>query len=1079
MPALTLSLLGGFRACLDARSLTLSKKAQALLAHLALSPGQGQTRARLAGLLWGDRADEQARNSLRQTLFELRRELGPDGERALAADHERVALTVGDLRVDALEFARLAEEDTPGALEGAAALYAGELLAGLVVKEEAFESWLYGERERLHELGLRALGALLAQQAAAGVTDRAIETALRLLALDPLRETAHRALMRLYASQGRGAAALRRYQICVETLWRELRVEPEPETKQLYQEILAQRSTQSPAGAGARRGSASATPLPGEPSLHLPLIGRVAELERARAELRGAGPGRGHVVAVLGEAGIGKTRLIEEITAGAARDGHRLIQGRAHPSEQILPFGLWVTALRGSQALDEPETLKGLAAPWRQELARLFPELGTRTSGARSGIDDHLRIFEAVGELLDLLARKQPLAVVLEDVHWADQTSLRLVAFLARRLRGERVSLLLTARVEEVDLSPFTRGILAELAREPGLAEIGLAPLARDETWELVRALAGRAGGAADPALEERVWRASEGNPLVVVETMRTLHERGPAALGDDLPIPEGVRRILGERLDRLSERPREVVGVAAVIGREFDLGILQEAAGLDARGIAEAMEELVRRRILHQDGEHIDFTHDRIRELAYDQVVEPRRRLLHAAVAAAIERQHAQDLEPHRAALAGHYRRALVWDKAVAHLGATASQAAERGAYRDAVGLFEEAFRAMDHLALDGPGLERAIEMRLETRDLLVTLGEISLGFGHLEEAERLARRLGDERRLAEVLYRISHSCWLVGDQSRALELCAQIHATATTLGDVHLRVMTDFRLGQVYNALGDYPRAVEYLERDLDVLPGMPNPSRSLGIPHVIRLTWLALSLAELGRFAEAVAVAERARGDAEVSLQRYTIFYAIFQLGRVHLVRGDAGRAVPTLEQSHALAETWQIGLMRATCADNLAHAYVLAGRHEAAGALLGEGLPAPRSYGASRAVSRGECFLALGRPGDAEAQAQAAIDLARRFGERGHEAKALCLLAAVRARQDGGGAEARRLYRDARTLAEELGMRPLVARCQLGLGRAAELEGDRSTAQTEIERATATFRELDMPYWLAQAQPALVS
>src|SRR4029453_936336 len=179
----------------------------------------------------------------------------------------------------------------------------------------------------------------------------------------PLRETAHRALMRLYASQGRGAAALRRYQICVETLWRELRVEPEPETKQLYQEILAQRSTQSPAGAGARRGSASATPLPGEPSLHLPLIGRVAELERARAELRGAGPRRGHAVAgpgggpgvaVLGEGGIGKTRLIEEITAGAARDGHRLIQGRAHPSEQILPFGPWVTPRPGGPARHDP-----------------------------------------------------------------------------------------------------------------------------------------------------------------------------------------------------------------------------------------------------------------------------------------------------------------------------------------------------------------------------------------------------------------------------------------------------------------------------------------------------------------------------------------------------------------------------------------------------------------------------------------------------------------------------------------------------------------------------------------------------
>ena len=456
---------------------------------------------------------------------------------------------------------------------------------------------------------------------------------------------------------------------------------------------------------------------------------------------------------------------------------------------------------------------------------------------------------------------------------------------------------------------------------------------------------------------------------------------------------------------------------------------------------------------------------------------IEPRRRLLHAAVAAAIERRHAPDLDAHRATLAGHYRRAQIWEKAVAHLRATASQAAERGAYRDAVRLFEDAIRAAEDLALDGRGLEEAIEMRLEARDLLVTLGEISLGVAHLEEAERLARRSGDERSLAGVLWRTSHSCWLVGDQARALELCAQVLATATKLGDVHLAGMTNFRFGQIHNALGDFPRAIEYLERGLEPPPGAPNPSRSLGVPHVIQRTWLALSLAELGHFDEAVAAAERARADAETEQQRYSIFYAIFQLGRVHLVRGDFARAVPILEQSHALAETWQIGLMRATCADNLAHAYVFAGRHEAAGALLHPGLPTPRSYGASRAVSRGECFLALGRSGDAAVQAQAAVELARRFGERAHEAKALCLLAAVHARQDDG-AEARRLYREAMTLGAALGMRPLVARCQLDVGRLAAAAGERSAGCAEIERAAATFRELDMPYWLAQAQPALV-
>ena len=1073
MAALSLCLFGGFRARLDDRPLTLSKKAQALLAYLALSPDRAQPRARLATLCWGDRSDEQARNSLRQTLFELRRVLGPAGEAALVVDHERVALAPALLRVDVLEFERLAAEDSLSALEGAAGLYGGELLAGLVVKDAAFDAWLDGQRERLRELGLRALNLLLARQAADGQTERAIETALRLVALDPLQEAAHRSLMRLYAAQGRGAAALRRYQVCVETLWRELRVEPEPETKQLYREILAQRTIQ------ASPRAARPSPSVGEATVHPPLVGRHRELASVRAELNRGGEGRARVVAILGEAGLGKTRLVDELVADAGREGIRLIQGRAHESERILPFGLWVGALRASHALADPELLKSLGAPWRQELARLFPEMGTRPGPARTGIDDHLRIFQAVGELLRALAQKGPLALVLEDAHWADETSLRLTAFLARRLAGTAVSMVLTARVEELDLAPFTRGILAEMSREPGLLEIRLLPLPRLETLELVRALAGRGGIAADPTLEERVWRASDGNPLIVVETMRTLHERGAASLSGELPIPDGVRRILRERLERLGERARGLVGIAAVIGREFDPGVLREAAGIDARELADAMEELVRRRLLHQTGEHFDFTHDRVRDVAYEEIGEPRRRMLHAAVAAAIERQHAHDLDAHRAALAGHYRHALAWDKAVEHLLATASQAAERGAYRDAIGLFDRAREALDHLPPTSGVMARAVDLLLETRDLLVTLGEIPRTAEHLAQAERLARRGGDERRLAGVLHRVAHNHWLLGEQARALEVSDQVLAIGERLGDAALVGQACLKLGQAHNALGDYARAIECFERGLRAAPILEeNPSRSLGVPPIIMRTWLAMSLAEVGRFDEAVAQGERARAEAEAAQQLYSIFYAIFQLGRVHLTRGAPEPAVTFLEQSASLAEAWHIGLMRGACADHLARAYVLAGRPDAAGALLQPGALPARSYAAARAVSRGESLLELGRVEEALAEARQAIDFATRFQERSHEAKALSLLAAVRVRQKDVR-DASNLYREAIARADALGMRPLLARCRLGLGRLAEMTGDRDAGRAEIARAAATFRELAMPYWLAQAEPALLT
>lgn len=1065
MPELTLTLLGGFRAQHAGRPLTLSKKAQGLVAHLALTPGHAQTRAHLASLLWGDRGEEQARNSLRQTLFEIRRALGASGEACLTVDHERIALEGRRVVVDALELERLADADTLEGLEAAAARHGGELLAGLAVKDPAFELWLDGQRERLRELGLRVLNALLVRQAAAGQTERAIETALRVLSLDPLQEAAHRALMRLHTAQGRSAAALRRYQTCVEALWRELRVEPEPETKQLYREILAQRSTQAPARTARSAGTA------GEATTRPLLIGREAELASARGELDRRGREGARVIAILGEAGIGKTRLVQEIVAEVGRDSVRLIEGRAHESERILPFGLWVSALQASHVLGDGETLKALGAPWRQELARLFPEIGGRPGPARAGVDDHLRIFQAVGELLHALGRKGPLAIVLEDVHWADETSLRLVAFLARRLAGSAISFVLTARVEDLDLAPFTRGILAELSREPGLAEVRLLPLARGDTIKLVRTLAGRD----DPALEERVWLVSDGNPLVVVETLRTLHERGAPAPDGELPIPEGVRRILRERLERLGGRARMVVGIAAVIGREFELGVLREASGFDARELADAVEELVRRRLLHQAGEHFDFTHERVRDVAYDDVGEPRRRLLHAAVAAAIERLHAHDLDAHRAALAGHYRRALIWDRAVEHLLATAGQAAERGAYRDAVALFDQTREALAHLPPSSEVMARVVDLLLETRDLLVTLGEIPRTSEHLADAERLARAGGDERRLAQVLHRVGHNHWLLGDQARAREVNAQVVAIGERMGDANLAAMGLFKTGQAEHAVGNYPRAIQCFEQALRGFPDIEaNPSRSLGIPAIIARTWLALSLADVGRFEEAVTEGERARAQAEIAQQIYTIFYAIFQLGRVHLIRGAGDRAVQLLEQSAALAEAWHIGLMRGGCADHLACAYVLAGRPAAARAMIQPLTLPARSYAALRAVYRGEAYLGLEQTDAAEAEARRGLELARRFGEGAQEAKALALLAAVAThRGDDAGADG--LYRDALARAEALEMRPLAARCRLGRGCLAERRGDRAAGRAEIGAAATVFRELRMPYWLAQAEP----
>src|SRR5262245_39293849 len=416
MAQLSLSLLGGFQARRGRGSLlALPAKAQALLASLAARPDQAQPRHKLPALCRRDTGPEQARRNLRHTRFDIRKAVGPSLG-ILVAEAQAVALDPVAVDVDVLAFEKLVAQGTAEAFERAAALYQGELLEGLSVDEPPFEEWLLAERERLRELALEALARLLAHQAKSPATERAIQTALRLLALDPLQEPVHRTLMRLYARQGRRSAALKQYQVCVGVLRRELGAEPEPETRRLYQDILQQHASES---AAPEVRPTRQTPRTRQAELveEGPLIGREGELAQLRRALDEVRSGLGRVVVIIGEAGVGKSSLMTAGAAAAPEQGGRMLQGRCYESQQVLPFGLWVDALRGGGVSQEAETLQGLGPVWRAELSRLLPEIGTPDLPAPS--DDLTRLFESVAQLVERLTIRAPLALVLEDVHWA------------------------------------------------------------------------------------------------------------------------------------------------------------------------------------------------------------------------------------------------------------------------------------------------------------------------------------------------------------------------------------------------------------------------------------------------------------------------------------------------------------------------------------------------------------------------------------------------------------------------------------------------------------------------------------
>ena len=322
MARLSVTLLGGFQARLySGQALALpTRKAQALLAYLALPPGQAHPRDKLAALLWGGIREESARASLRQALFSMRRALGADAATMLRQEGEALVLDAAASDVDVMHFADAVKEASPASLARAADLYRGDLLAGLVVDEAPFEEWLLGERERLRELALEGLAKLLAHYRRTGATEAATQTALKLLTLDSLQEPVHRVLMRLYVDLGRRGAALRQYQQCVSTLHRELGTEPDVETQQLYQEILRQRATRATPLAKSEVSAGPVTALrtvPPSVRRSSSFVGRATESGALVAALDRALGGQGGVVALLGEAGAGKSRMASELAAEA------------------------------------------------------------------------------------------------------------------------------------------------------------------------------------------------------------------------------------------------------------------------------------------------------------------------------------------------------------------------------------------------------------------------------------------------------------------------------------------------------------------------------------------------------------------------------------------------------------------------------------------------------------------------------------------------------------------------------------------------------------------------------------------
>jgi len=1094
---LVLTLLGGFDARAGSGSALAfpTKKARALLAYLAMPLGRAHPREKLAALLWGDMPDAQARGNLRKTLSRIQK-AGGAAVRGLLCRADTVALDPSAVEVDAGAFELLVRDDRPGALEQAVERYRGDLLEGLTLPERTFDEWLISERERLHELAVKALGRLLAHQSATGADDQALRTARRLLELDPFDEAAHRLVMRLHWRCGRRAAALRQYDLCVGLLARELRAEPEAETRQLQRDILTSRLERSereeppPPIAGV---AATVTPPslsdPTEPVP--PLIGREQEWAKLRALLEDACARTSRVVALVGEPGIGKSRLLAELAALATRGNVRVLWARAHETEQVLPLAPWLDALRAGGVVAADQELRGLSPAMRADLARVLPELGAEPPRADALRLNPLRVFTALAQLIASAAARRPLSILIDDFHWSDDMSVRLLAFLGRRLRGVAALLVVSVRSEELADAPLLRRTLDELSSEGHLVRTEVRALSPEDTRRLVRV----AGQDVSPEVLERfaaeAWRLAEGNPFVALEAVRTWRAQEAPGRGE-LSLPERVRRSIVDRLERLDSRAAQLLGVAAVIGRDLDAGLLLQASGLDDREAMAGFESLMRAGILQRDGERVGFRHERVRDTAAGLLSAPRRALIHRQIAAGLEALTTSD-SPHLE-IARHYRAGEAWDKALTHFRAAARLTAARSAYRDAAACYAEALDVCRR-APARPDTDLArVDVQVELGSVLHTVGDVEQALEHYRGAEAGATSLGDRERVAWIVAAMSYAYTSLGQHTMAAELAHRALAEpADAAADAGRWIWLQQSLVRTAFAVGDFQAAISTARATLDVLDGRP-ADESFGpallaplVPSVAVRGFLVLALSACGQFADALAVGAETMAVAEKVNRSAELAWASYCLGRAALDQGNADDAVGYLERALALTREWQPATRAAgtglrPLADfataTLGLAYAAMGQLVSAVSLAAAGV----SAGASTAFGfaglleiQGSVLLAARRLDEAAAVAAAALEMARARGERGHEACALRLSGEIaRRRQPAAGAPALGYFDRALALADQLEMRPLRAWCRLERAEVLYHAGRHDEAAPGLAAAVDDFRAMEMTAGLRRAE-----
>jgi DNA-binding SARP family transcriptional activator/Flp pilus assembly protein TadD len=804
--SLQVQLLGNFHLVYDDQpvlGLDTPRK-QSFFAYLLLNRDSPQSRQQLAFTFWPDSAESQARTNLRNLLYKVREDFPLTDDfldvkpKSLWWKGEAPVTIDLDQFNEAVQRADQANQagDPKGyqrALEEAVQFYAGDLLPG------CYEDWIIPERDRLNQAYLGVLEELIELLDAEGDYSGAIRHARELLQQDPLRESTSRTLMELHALKGDTARAIKVFHGLADTLEKELGLEPSHSTLDLYEKLLARDIDL--VGEKPPRVTEKAVSLVGRDQESITLQ-KIWQEERDQP----------HLILIKGEAGIGKTYLAENFLRWTRRQGIKDLTTRSYPSEGELAYTPLISLLRNDLINTR---LKSLETPWLVELSRLLPELKEEYPDLPDPEElseswQRGRMFEACARAL--LSGADRMVILLDDLHWFDHESLAWLRYMIEFKSNTKLLFVGNIRSEELSPDNPLTALIRDLKGKGLVTEIELDSLNQEATISLAAKLW---GDELDEASAELLFQETEGNPLFVVEVVRSGYLKDRPDPEEGMKIPPKIQAVIQSRLGMLSPTARELTDLASLVGREFDYDLLFRASDLEENTVLGGLDELWGRRVIRDQGQKgYDFSHEKFREVIVQDLSPHRKKHFHRKIAEALESIHQDRLEKVASELAHHYKEEGRKDKALHYLILAGGEARRVYARQNAVEYYQE---AIDFL--EDKESSQAIQVYWDWGNSLFKMA-------NYQKAEEAFHAMGDAARVNGDTQMESVS-WLElgkvqdrqGDFQRALESAEKARAVAEKNNHEEQKADAILLKGQQHYRLGEADQAETYINEALKI--------------------------------------------------------------------------------------------------------------------------------------------------------------------------------------------------------------------------------------------------------------------